>query len=292
MKKLKLLSLFSLIVFFTLVYTSCTEDIELPPTITLLSGSSYIYSNAQVDPNANVTVNVKAEIGTGNLKLLTIFENDSLLALERISNGINGNPALLSSNDASGFEKEITFSTQNEGISDYKFVIEDVNGLKDSIGFTLTLNPVEPEETPLNFNADSIKVGNFKGPDPGSIDLQTGTAVSSDDASGDVQDIGWVDGSTDWAKKIKTKNGTKMAIPATALNWDDVTTLEALTEAFDAGTKKDVSDDISVGDLFLFKSPSATAGKYDYFIMNTLVVYESSGDNHDYFVFSLKGYKN
>ena len=168
-------------------------------------------------------------------------------------------------------------------------VIEDENGLKDSTGFTLTLNPLE---TQLNFSADSIIVGNFKGPDDESIDLQTGTHVSSDNANGDVQDIGWTDGTNDWAKRIKPKNNTEMVIPASGLVYGETNTLEALLDAYNAGTKAEVSGDISVGSVFLFKSPSATAGKFDYFIMNTLVVEESVGDNNDYYVFELKGYKN
>ncbi len=293
MKKLNVLSLFVLAVFFTLAYTSCTEDPFVPepkdpPSLSLVSGDSYIYSNAQVDPDANVTVKLKALKGTGDLRLLTIFENGSKLDLERIAGGVNSNPVLLPADDVAGFEKEITFRTQSDGESDYLFVLEDVNTLKDSVGFTLTLN----QKTELNVNVDSIKVGNFKGPDNGSIDLQTGKAVPSDDESGDVQDIGWVDGSTDWAKRIKTKNGTEMAIPSDGLNWDEVASLEDIVEAYDASAKASVSGDISVGDIFLFKSPSATAGVYDYFIMKTLVVSESPGDNHDFYVFSLKGYKH
>ncbi|HHH54807.1 MAG TPA: hypothetical protein ENK91_14180, partial [Bacteroidetes bacterium] len=191
MKKLNLFSILVLAAILTLGYTSCTEDL-FPPSITLESGDNYISSNAQVDPDANITVKVKATKGTDALNLFTIYENGTKLPLERITSGINANPALLSGTETDLFEKEITFKSQSSGESDYLFVIEDSGALKDSIGFTLTLNP----KTELNLFVDSLKVGNFKGPDYGSIDLQTGTTVASSNASGDVQDIGWVEGTT------------------------------------------------------------------------------------------------
>ncbi len=106
------------IVFSVLIaisFTSCTEDPITPvdndpPLVSLVSGVDYISTNAQVDPNANVTVKVKASVGTGDLKLLTIYENGDKLDLERINGGINGNPALLIGDDALGFEKEIIFA--------------------------------------------------------------------------------------------------------------------------------------------------------------------------------------
>lgn len=287
MKKLNLFSILVLAAILTLGYTSCTEDL-FPPSITLESGDNYISSNAQVDPDANITVKVKATKGTDALNLFTIYENGTKLPLERITSGINANPALLSGAETDLFEKEITFKSQSSGESDYLFVIEDSGALKDSIGFTLTLNP----KTELNLFVDSLKVGNFKGPDYGSIDLQTGTTVASSNASGDVQDIGWVEGTTQWAKRIKVKNGTEMAIPASAINYDDITILEDLIDAYNAGSKAEVSGDISVGDIFLFKSPTGNAGIYDYFIMKTVEVHESPADNLDYYIFALKGYTN
>jgi len=293
MKKFNVFSLMLLAIFFMLFYSSCTEDPIVPepndpPTISMVSGDNYISANAQVDPDVNITVKVKAQKGTSNLKLLTVFENGSRLELERIAGGINSNPVLLPANETATFEKEITFRTQSEGQSDYVFVVEDDNALKDSAFITLTLNP----RTEFNVRADTIKVGNFKGPDYGSIDLQTGKAVPSDDESGDVQDIGWVEGTNDWAKRIKVKNGTEMALPPSGLIYDDVKILEDIIEAYNAGSKAEVSGDINVGDVFLFKSPSAKAGEYDYFIMRTRFVHISPNDNLDYYIFSLKGYKH
>lgn len=294
MKRTNYLLGFVFSVLIAISFTSCTEDPIIPvdndpPLVSLLSGVDYISDNAQVDPNSNVRVKVKASVGTGDLKLLTIYENGDKLDLERIKDGINANPALLVGDDALGFEKEIVFASQADGESEYIFEVEDVNGLTDEISITFTLNP---PDTDLNFSADSIVVGNFQGPSKGSIDLQTGTPVSSSSTDGDVQDIGWAEGSTDWAKRIKPKNGTEMVLPAAGLVYDNVNTLESLLEAYNGGAVAGESGDVGVGSIFLFKSPSSTSGQFDYFIMNTLVVQESPGDNNDYYVFTLKGYKN
>lgn len=293
MKRTNFLLSFALSLLIAISFTSCTEDPITPidndpPLVSLVSGIDYISTNAQVDPNANVTVRVKAVVGTGDLKLLTIYENGEKLDLERISGGINGNPALLVGDDITGFEKDIVFAAQDDGVSEYTFEVEDVNGLTDDISISFTLTPPETE---LNFLAESIRVGNFQGPDKGSIDLQTGTPISSSSADGDVQDIGWVDGTTDWAKRIKPKNGTEMVLPVSGVVYDDVNSLEKLLATYDAGVVAGESGDVAVGSVFLFKSPSATTGEFDYFIMNTLEVNESPGDNLDYYIFSLKGYK-
>ena len=279
-------------VLFAVTFTSCEDDITLPdnnpPKVTLVnSGTDVISSDATVDADVNVSVDVKATVGTGDLKLLTILENGEKLDLERITGGLNSNPAFFTagSDDAKGFQKKISFRTQSEGISDYMFLVEDVNGLKDSVVITLTA----VQKTELNFFVDSIVVYNFSGPYKGSIDLQTGTAVSSSNADGDVQDVG-ITGNGDWIKQIKPKNGAEMVVPASDFDFDAVSDLEGLVAAYGAGTVATEAD-VAVGSSFLFKTSSATSGQFDYFVLKTLDLHETTGDNKDYYVFTLKGYK-
>ncbi len=292
---MKLTNLFyglALSVLFAVAFSSCEDDITLPdnnpPQITLLnSGTDVISSDATVDADVTVSVDVKATVGTGDLKLLTIFENGAKLDLERITEGVNSNPAFFTagSDDAKGFEKKISFKTQSEGISDYLFLVEDVNGLKDSVVITLTA----VKKTELNFFVDSIVVYNFSGPYKGSIDLQTGIAVSSSNEDGDVQDVG-ITSNGDWLKKIKPKNGAEMVVPASDFDFDAVADLEGLLTDYAVGTVASEAD-VTVGSSFLFKTPSATSGQFDYFVLKTLDMYETTGDNKDYYVFTLKGYK-
>jgi len=280
-------------VLFAVSFSSCGDDVTLPvdndpPVVTLLdSGTDVISSDATIDADATVSVDLKATIGTGELKLLTILENGSNLDLERITGGVNSNPTLFAagSDDAKGFEKKISFKAQSEGVSDYMFMVEDVNGLKDSVIITLTV----VQKTALNFFKDSIIVYNFAGPYKGSIDLQTGTAVSSSKPEGDVQDVG-ITSNGDWLKQIKPKNGAEMVVPNADFDYDAIEDLESLQAAYSAGTVSSEAD-VTVGSSFLFKTASATSGEFDYFVLKTLDMHETASDNTDYYIFTLKGYK-
>jgi len=280
-------------VLFAVSFSSCGDDVTLPvdndpPVVTLLdSGTDVISSDATIDADATVSVDLKATIGTGELKLLTILENGSNLDLERITGGVNSNPTLFAagSDDAKGFEKKISFKAQSEGVSDYMFLVEDVNGLKDSVIITLTA----VQKTALNFFKDSIVVYNFAGPYKGSIDLQTGTAVSSSEETGDVQDVG-ITTNGDWLKKIKPKNGAEMVVPAADFDYDAIEDLESLQAAYSEGTVSSEAD-VTIGSSFLFKTASDTAGEFDYFVLKTLDMHENTSDNTDYYIFTLKGYK-
>jgi hypothetical protein len=280
-----------LMLSFTL--TSCLTD-QNPPIVSLLSGTDVLTSSGKIEPSSNFKVQVKGIKGDVNMKTLTIFENGTKLALERIVDGLNANPALLSGTDVESFTKTVTIKAQTTGVSDYLFVVEDENLLKDTVMITLT------GSTAFNVNVANLKVYNADAPTGyfGSVDLQKGEAVASkDNPDGDIQDLGVVNVLTDgtWQKKIKPENGTELVIPVSSVTYDGIDDLEKLLVAYNAGTKA-TETSVTVGKVFLFKSPSKTSGKYDYFIMNTLQVNEtpplgSGGDNLDNYIFALKGKK-
>jgi hypothetical protein len=285
MKKISFLYVIVSAFLITFSFYSCTKD-EVPPTVSLLSGTDFITSDAEVAAASDVKVQVKGVKGDVNMKTLTIYENGTKLALERITDGLNANPALLSGTDAESFTKPITFKAQSTGTSDYLFIVEDENLLKDTVEITLSVY------TPFNINVAELKMWNFHGPNFGSIDLQKGVALSSDDVAGDAQDIGIVNVLTDqtWKKKIKVKNGTLMATPAANLDFTQVTSLEKLIAAYNAGTQATEAG-VTVGSVFLFKTPKSVTGKSsdDYFIIKTTDLKETTGDNLDYYIFHLKG---
>jgi len=293
MKKINFLYAFLSVLLLTFVFTSCTED-KVPPTVSLLSGTDFLTSDGTIEPAANFKVQVKAIKGDVNMKTLTVFENGTKLALERIVDGLNANPALLSGTDAEAFTKAITIKGQNAGTSDYLFVVEDENLLKDTVEISLRIS------TSFNVNVANLKVYNADAPAGyfGSVDLQKGAAVASENnPDGDVQDFGVVDDLTDgtWQKKIAPENGTEMVLPLATADFDKIVDLETLIEAYNAGTKVTEAG-VTVGKLFLFKSPSAVSGKFDYFILKTLEVNETppknqGGDNLDNYIFYLKGKK-
>ena len=286
-----ILGVFMLSFFFT----SCLTD-QNPPVVSLLSGTDVLTSSGKIEPSSNFKVQVKGIKGDVNMKTLTIFENGSILPLERIVDGLNANPALLTGTDVESFSKTITIKAQTTGISDYLFVVEDENLLKDTVMITLT------GSTAFNVNVASLKVYNADAPTGyfGSVDLQKGEAVASkDNPDGDIQDFGVVSTSQPydgtWQKKIKPENGTEMVIPAASVTFADIDDMEKLIVAYNAGSKVTEAS-VTVGKVFLFKSPSKTVGIFDYFILNTLELHETppsnlGGDNLDYYIFALKGKK-
>ncbi|MEZ4906898.1 MAG: hypothetical protein R2771_04465 [Saprospiraceae bacterium] len=290
MKKINFIYGFVILAAFAISFASCTTDTGVPPTLSFGSGSSYISGDAQVDAGEYVTVKLNGTKGDADMNNLTIYEDGSQLNLARIEDGVNSNPVLLSGDDVTSFTKEITFTAQESGSSEYLFVLTDVSGLKDSVSFLLSLNP----ETAFNLEVTNLKVYNADGPAGyyGSVDLQKGVSVASDDTDGDVQDLGINNSSTGWAKTIEPENGTTMFIPPSSVDYDDVTSLEKLLEAMDASTQVSEST-VSVGDLFILKSPSPDNSQlYDYFILKTTEIHDDGqvgpGYNQDYYIFSLK----
>lgn len=279
---------------FAVTFTSCGDDINLPenntpPALSLLdSGTDVISTDATVDANTTVKVNLKATKGTGELKLLNFFENGELIDIDRIVDGIGSYTVSFANSpeDKLGFEKEISFKAQEEGVSDYMFLVEDVNGLKDSVTITLTV----VAKTALNYSIDSLVVYNADAPGGyyGSIDLHKGETVSSGSSEGDVQDLGL--SSNGWAKKIKPENGAEMVIPSADFDYDALDSFEDLTAAYNNGTVS-TETDVVVNGTYMFKITSETTGEFDYFVLKTLDIVETANDNKDYYVFSLKGYK-
>jgi len=121
----------------------------------------------------------------------------------------------------------------------------------------------------------------------GSIDLQNGKTVKSSSKDGDVQDLGLING--EWAKRIKPENGAEMVIPATDFDFASIDTKEALLDAYASGTIS-TETDVVLGNSYMFKVASDTAGEFDYFVLKTLEIKEVN-TNKDYYVFTLKGYK-
>ena len=288
MKRNNFLFVIASIMFIAFTFTSCTED-KVGPEVKFGSGVGFISADSQVEAESEFKVQVKGAKGDVNMTTLTIYENGTKLALERIVDGLNANPALLLGADAEAFSKEITITAQSLGTSDYLFVLEDENLLKDTVELVLTLNP----QTFFNLNKPGLILYNADGPTDyyGSIDLQKGESVPSISTDGDVQDLGIEATSTNWEKKIVPENGTLMALPSTTIDYDKMKTLENLILAFDAGTAT-TEELVTVGKIFLLKSPSKVSGKFDYFIMKTLEVNETTTDNKDYYKFALKGYVN
>ncbi len=292
MKRISLFFAATLMLVFSMGIMSCEKEDPIvkndPPQVSLVSGNSYVSSDATVEGNSNVTVKVKAVTGTGDLKLLTIYEDGSKMDLERFGDNFNSNPWLISDEvNKAGFEKEITFSTHDEGIKEYMFVLEDVNALKDTVRIALDI--VIPE-TPLNYEKENVQVYNADGPAGynGSLDLQTGEVKKTNGPTDtDVQDLGLNDNG-DWAKQIKPENGASMYVVAEGVSYDDINTLEALLEAKDQATKQDVAD-VTVGSRFIFTTAEVN-GESDIFIVICTKI-EEVDSNKDYYVFNYKGYK-
>lgn len=279
------------IIFFIagiVIFSSCTQD-AVPPSLVLGTGTDYISGNSTVYGGTELKVQLKGTKADAEMKSLSIYENGSQLNLSRIVSGLNANPTVLTGTETTSFTKDVVFTAQTSGTSDYLFILEDASGSKDSVGFTITLKA----ETAFNVVNANLKVYNADGPTGyfGSVDLQAGATVASTSTSGDVQDFGINTSDTGWQKKIKPENGTEMYIPSGTVDFDKVTSLEKLVEVLNNSTKVTEAS-VAIGKIFVFKSPSSLSGTYDYFVIKTLDLKETTSDNLDYYIFSLKGRKN
>jgi len=288
MKKGQILLFVISMILIVGMFSACEPepvDIE-SPSISLVAADGYISKDTILQKGQEFKVKVIATAGTNDIKLLAINENDVKISLDRIISGVNANPALVLGADAQGFEKEIGIMAQEEGLSKYTIYVEDVDGYTNGVSFTVTevFNSLDNE-------VGDLKVYNFSGPNFGSLDLQVPEVVSSSDPNGDIQDLG-IDTNlpvaTNWLKKIKAKNGAELFEPAEGLIYDDVNSKESLKAAVEAGTMKLVSDVLTVGSLYLVKTPSLEGTTSDYFLLRVDDIVVTSDNNQDYYLFTLK----
>jgi hypothetical protein len=282
-----------------LFITSCTDDgggstVDQGPTVSLESGSGLFSTDTSIIFGQEFTVSVKGAKTSNDLKTITVEEAGVKLALDRIVSGINANPALLLSTDATSFTKNIKIKAHTTlGEKTYSFIVEDVNGNKTSKSIKITTKGTSVTMlTGILLNQAGM-VGT------GGLDLDKGIGTGSADSTAEIRDMGIDLGlplASNWKQRVAGVNGTEIkaikkgqnGIPET-FSFASITIKEDLVSLYNQGiefTATDgalkVSDKISLGDIFIVKKGNT------YYIIETKDVNIVNNGNTDSYTFDVK----
>lgn len=165
MKKLSILAAFALLV--TLLGTSCESDIggggvlTTPPSVSLISGTGYVSSDATINAGDDFTVQLSASAGSEDLSSLAIYENDVLIPNSRISifggSSGTGNPIPINSTDANGFTWDIAITGHSTAeVKTYRFTVVDIAGGSDSRSILIDATPATTFDFVLRTDAGCV----------------------------------------------------------------------------------------------------------------------------------------
>ena len=250
---------------------------DVMPTLTLVGPTSITLENPSF-----IELNLVGTQGSAALSTISVFEDGALitdterLACNDLSTKFTANPNNLEEADKDGFDKSFFIRSSNEvGTKVYTITITDENLAEASVEYTITL---EDLATPFSNTYSNVRIYNNSGPQPGAIDLDSGTNVSSSDGSADIVDLG-LDGNGDWQRAIGPLGSTDLrSISAT---YESVTSRELLIDAYDAGTSLSETGELVDGSTYAAKIND------DYYIF-TVVAIVDVASNDDYMEFDIK----
>ena len=194
--KTTFLKLLSLVLFTTVLITSCNKDDDNPdtgtaPVITLISGEEN--EDRSMLPEETFTMTFRGEKGTANMNRIRVEENEALVAGNRLrfDGEVKENPVLLVNDEETIFTKDITFTANTlPGTYDISVIILDGATPQKTIAYTFEYTVSEPDLIELTgslFNsAGSENVGG--------LNLQTGNSTGDNHSSAHIKDMG-TDGS-------------------------------------------------------------------------------------------------
>lgn len=274
-------------VFSALVFTSCEEDPVIDPvgpSISFLSEAGYLDGDAELLEGESFSVKVSLSQGDEALKTLTIWAGSDQLDVNDFSivGATSNNPLLIVGGGDVTYD--ITISTKGlvGDVVTYAFEVSDEGSRTAEVSLAITT--VAPATTAINTEYTAVVLNNFSGPDYGSLDLDTGVAVSSSNTDGDIRDQGIDIGqpaTSNWIQKIKPVNGATMRIPDGSqvenFSFENANTREMLEAAWE--TSGDVSETakLAEGDVFM-----VLIGE-DYYLVevdNISVDVVANGDNY------------
>ena len=250
---------------------------DVDPLLTIDGPSSISVSTPTL-----LSLTLVGTVGSSPLSTISVFEDGELiLDLTRLScDGMEfaSNPNDLGTDNANGFNKMFVFDPGNiVGTRVYTITITDDNGKEASVDYTFTL---EAAATPFTATFSNVRMYNNSGPLGGAIDLDSGTNVSSADASADIVDNGLDAGN--WSKTISPLGSTDLRSLDAGVTYDGTTSREMLVSAFDGGTSLSSTGELTVGSIYAAKIGD------DYYLLSVATVEETSADNEDYFEFNIK----
>jgi len=276
------------------LFTSCTDDGTgegANPTVQFVAGSNYVIGDVEVIPGSVIQVNLTATKGDSDLKVLTVKEDGTNIALERITIGgvaANANPTLLFGADKTSFDYVIGIEVHGSlDAKTYSFEVEDESGAKATGSFKVTVaGTLVTMLTGVLLNQD--------GPQgTGGLNLLTGVGTGSADASAHIKDegidLGAPSNAVNWIQKISGVNGSEMKYIVKGQNgvnesftFAGISIKEELVDLWDKGTSFTVSNVIKVGDFVMVKNGT------NYFLLEVKEVNVTPNDNADNYKFDIK----
>ncbi len=297
-----------LVIFFSIFLISCGEDPIIPaevikPQLDFKAGFGFITENTNLAVGNSFTVNVTGLKGDNPMSTLSIREDGTNVALDRIEiAGITsfGNPISLGLDLKVSFDFKITIKahTMLTGKT-YDFILTDDKGnlTQKSIVITVTGTPV--------FVLEGILLNQAGSGNTGGLDLDTGASTGATpsnptSASAEIRDEGIVNDQTDqtWKQQISGMNGSevKYIIKGTngiseSFTFENVKYKEDVASLWSNGTAfvlkstdmlRAVSNKVAVGEVFLVKNGAK------YYLLKVKNVKVTTNDNKDQYTFDVK----
>lgn len=290
-------SIFAFVLSLGFLTTSCDPDPVIDPigpSISFVTEAGVLDTDTDLFAGETFSVKISLTKGDADLSAVTVWDGgaklDDFTLADASGNAIDpaNNPFTLQS----GNEYTITIVASSEvgSTTTYAFEVSDQGSLSAETSIAITI--VAPATTDLNVAYSTVVLNNYSGPDFGSLDLDTGDAVSSSSDAGDIRDRG-IDSALpadqNWIQKIHPVNGAKMRAPDFAaiedFSFDTVDSREALEAAYDTAVDIDETDVLAEGDMFM------TLIGEDYYLVKVTSISVTSGDNTDSYTLEVKGSK-
>ncbi len=143
-----LLKLTGVSLFFAVfIFTACEEGTTTtpgtdPPIVQFESGTDVITANASLSPSETFKVKISAIAGDSDLRSLTVYEDGTKVALDRVTfdHAGSANPLLVTDSDKSGFTWTVTVEAHEDGSTrTYEFVIADEASQSASLTLDITV---------------------------------------------------------------------------------------------------------------------------------------------------------
>jgi len=281
-------------VFSVFTFTSCEEEPTIDPkgpSISFVSEAGYLDGDAELQAGESFSVKVTLEQGDEALKTLTIWAGADQLDVNdfTIVGQTSNNPFLIiGAGTAVTYDITIQAKDVVGDVTTYAFEVADDASRTAEVSLAITI--AAPLTTPTNVEYTAVVLNNFSGPNFGSLDLDTGVAVSSSSADGDIQDKGInlaLPAATNWYQQIKPKNGAAMRIPDAGqvenFSFENANTREMLEAAWDTGADAAETAVLAEGDLFM-----VLIGE-DYYLVEVGEIYVDPAANGDYYKLNVKG---